>query len=499
MCERSHMWRYPDGHPDRGVFCNRTLNFRSIQAIGFDMDYTLIHYDTAVWERRAYEATRDRLDALGWPVANLQFDGGLVSLGLILDLDLGNIVKANRFGYVKKAYHGTTALSFEQQRTTYGRTFIDLADSRWVFLNTLFGISEGCMYAQAVNLLDEQKIKGVMGYRKLYEQIRSCLDEAHMEGSLKREIAANPAEYVIQDPDLALSLLDLKHAGKKLLLITNSEWQYTRSMMAWTIDKHLPDFMRWTDLFDLMIVSAGKPDFFDTRKPMFRVIDDEGHLEPINSIVENGIYLGGNAPMVENFLGVPGDEILYVGDHIFADVKVSKSRLQWRTALVVRELESEISAAEGFRPKQQRLAQLMEDKEELEHRFSRLRIQLQRIEKGYGPRPDARNPDHLKKEIQALRAELVNLDSQIAPLAKEASELTNRRWGPLMRAGNDKSHLARQIERYADIYTSRVSNLIHYTPFVYIRAPRGSLPHDINQPFDDPSHLASGRVSSLGD
>jgi 5'-nucleotidase len=39
-----------------------------------------------------------------------------------------------------------------------------------------------------------------------------------------------------------------------------------------------------------------------------------------------------------------------------------------------------------------------------------------------------------------------------------------------MRAGNDKSRLARQIERHADVYTSRVSNLLHLTPFGYLRA-----------------------------
>jgi hypothetical protein len=47
-----------------------------------------------------------------------------------------------------------------------------------------------------------------------------------------------------------------------------------------------------------------------------------------------------------------------------------------------------------------------------------------------------------------------------------------------MRAGIDKSFLARQIERYADAYVSRVANLLFYTPFVYLRAPRVTLPHD---------------------
>lgn len=32
----------------RGIFCSRTLNLRSISAIGYDMDYTLIHYNVAV-------------------------------------------------------------------------------------------------------------------------------------------------------------------------------------------------------------------------------------------------------------------------------------------------------------------------------------------------------------------------------------------------------------------------------------------------------------------
>ena len=34
------------------------------------------------------------------------------------------------------------------------------------------------------------------------------------------------------------------------------------------------------------------------------------------------------------------------------------------------------------------------------------------------------------------------------------------------------------IERYADAYTSRVSNLLYVTPFGYLRASGGTLPHD---------------------
>lgn len=47
--------------------------------------------------------------------------------------------------------------------------------------------------------------------------------------------------------------------------------------------------------------------------------------------------------MIESSLGVHGDEILYVGDHIYTDVSQSKVHLRWRTALICRELEEEVS------------------------------------------------------------------------------------------------------------------------------------------------------------
>ena len=36
----------------------------------------------------------------------------------------------------------------------------------------------------------------------------------------------------------------------------------------------------------------------------------------------------------------------------------------------------------------------------------------------------------------------------------------------------------RQVEKYADIYTSRVSNLLVYTPYKHFLCPRQSLAHD---------------------
>ncbi len=463
---------------ERGIFCNRTLNLRSIGAIGYDMDYTLVHYRVEEWERRAYEHIKRRVEERGWPVKDLEFDPSSMVRGLIIDTELGNVVKANRFGYVKRAVHGTQPLGFDAQRRAYARTIADLGEDRYVFLNTLFSLSEACLYGQLVDLLDRHELPGVLGYRDLYEIVRTSLDNTHMEGLLKAEIIADPARFVELDPEIPLTLLDQRNAGKKLLLITNSEWSYTSAMMDYTFNDFLPANTTWRDLFSLIIVSARKPGFFATRSPFFEVASEDGLLKPtLREPEHDGIYLGGNATDVEEYLGLSGDQILYVGDHIFSDVHVSKNVLRWRTALILRELEDEITATAGFEHIQDELSHLMAQKEDLEFRHSQARLMLQRKRGRYGPEVDA-PVNQLERKLSKLRSQISNLDEKIAPLAVSFGELSNRRWGPLMRGGNDKSHMARQVERYADIYTSRVSNFLYHTPFLYLRAPRGSLPHD---------------------
>lgn len=469
-----------DPGPARGVFCNRTLNMRSIKALGCDMDYTLVHYDVPAWERRAYEHVRARLVARGLPLAGVNFDPDLFTRGLILDVELGNVVKANRFGYVTRAAHGTRLLSHEEQRAAYAQVWVDLSEPRWVFLNTLFSLSEVCLYAQLVELLDHGAAgnHAALGYRGLYELVRKTMNATHLEGELKAEVVADPERYVVLDPELPIALLDQKHAGKLLLLITNSEWDYTRAMMSYSVDRFLPDGMNWRQLFDIVIVQAGKPGFFEARSPLYEVVDETGLLRPYREkLQKGGAYLGGSARQVEEDLGLTGEEILYVGDHVYADVHVSSQIRRWRTALVLRELEHELAAEQAFSRQQQTLQRLMTEKQALEREQVQLRLCLQRIQLGYAP-PLLLDLRNAQERLRSLRTELDGLDLRIAPLARDAGELGNRRWGPLLRAGNDKSRLARQIERYADIYTSRVSNLLYVTPFAYLRAPRGSLPHD---------------------
>ncbi len=175
---------------------------------------------------------------------------------------------------------------------------------------------------------------------------------------------------------------------------------------------------------------------------------------------------------------------------MFGDVHVTKSVLRWRTALVLRELERESDAIVGFRAQEAELERRMQEKEALEDELCRSRLAMQRRRDGYGPEV-TEGDELLMARCNDLRHRIEVLDAELAPMAKAATELSNSTWGLLTRAGNDKSHLARQLERYADIYTSRVSNFLYATPFAYLGSPRGSLPHDPTTPGGTPMPTSS--------
>ncbi|MFT6629762.1 MAG: 5'-nucleotidase, partial [Flavobacteriales bacterium] len=45
-------------------------------------------------------------------------------------------------------------------------------------------------------------------------------------------------------------------------------------------------------------------------------------------------------------------------------------------------------------------------------------------------------------------------------------------------AGNENSSFGEQVENYSDLYTSRVTNFLAYSPTVEQRAPRSRMPHE---------------------
>eukprot|EP00873_Tetraselmis_striata_P025773 jgi/Tetstr1/446037/TSEL_033639.t1 len=479
----------PESMPNRAIFCNRALNLRSIKAIGYDMDYTLIHYNVNEWEGLSFEYGLDYLRSIGCPVEGLKFKPELAIRGLILDKKLGNLVKVDRFGFVKRAMHGTRMLNPREMYKAYGRELVKYADtSRWKFINTLFSISEAVLFSQLVDRLDSGYLpEYVVGrsYMALYDLVAKAQTSTIVEGKLKQEILKDPERFVELDPETPATLLDQRNAGKQLVLITNSDFQYTEAMMQYAFNRFLPAGMTWRDLFSMVIVQANKPAFFEVAQAMYEIVTDDGLMQPVADAAVGGIFCGGTAAAVQDALGVVGSDMLYVGDHIYTDAALAKTNLSWRTALIIRELEEEVAALSVGRPHRAKMKELLEKKELLGQVFNAVRTQRQRkvaSEASLGEVSELLSDEaRVNEALGQLVLHLEALDSTIAPMIETDGAHFNERWGFLSRAGvNDKSLLSNQIEKHADIYTSRVSNFFRSTPYSYFRSPMQTLAHDRN-------------------
>lgn len=451
------------------IFVNRTLNMNSIKMIGFDMDYTLVTYDVPAFEDKAYQIVVEKLIRdYGYPqeIRELKFDKNFIIRGLVIDTETGNFLKVNRYGFVRIASHGTRFFTFEEQKELFGAYGIDLTDPRYYIVHTLFSLAEGGLYAQLIDFFEARKQP--INYRRLFNEVRKSLNDSHQEEELKGDVARHPEKYLIRDRRIVDALLKLKKFGKKLALITNSDYNYSRKAMEYCFDPFLEG--SWQDVFDLIVVAANKPDFFLQRNHFLRVDPDSGLLSNFYGKIEwNGIYQGGNASIIEKHLNLEPQEILYLGDHILGDVVTLKETIGWRTGLVVQELAEEVPILEKTNEVHRQINLKMQKKEELEDKSLELREKLfLRVKDG----------GKAKEEYEALKNEMMKLDDEIRDLIFASQEDFNKNWGEVMRAGNEISRFATIVERYACIYMAGIANLFYYSPFKYYRSQRRYLAHD---------------------
>ena len=101
---------------DLAIFCNREMHGESLEAIGFDMDFTLAQYNEE-FDLLAFEGAREKLHStLGYPpeVLDFQYSPTLFRRGLVIDKQSGNIIKVDRHRYARKVVHGLTEMSSEE-------------------------------------------------------------------------------------------------------------------------------------------------------------------------------------------------------------------------------------------------------------------------------------------------------------------------------------------------------------------------------------------------
>lgn len=473
----------------RRIFVNRDLRMSGVAWIGFDMDYTLAIYDQPEMDQLSIQATVRKLIARGYPAFLLDepYETAFPIRGLLIDKRYGHILKMDRYKVVQRAYHGLQELPESQIRALYQRKKLRPTTPRYHWIDTLYALSEAALYAGIVGAFERRGLP--LDYTKVFADIRECIDEAHRDGTILDAVLADLPRFVVRDPDLAPTLHKLRSAGKRLFLLTNSRWSYTDRLMSYLLGGAMAEYPSWRNYFDLIGTSAEKPGFFQLRKP-FRDLEGE-ELKSSNLQFEKGkVYQGGNLRDLERMLGVTGDRILYVGDHIYGDILRSKKESAWRTAMIIQEMEPEVIAHDACAVDYARLDSLAELRDRLEDelRFHQARIkELTRAIQAHEPNGENgvsttdlhRERVRTKRGLDRVRATLREVDRESGPLATRISRRFHPYWGSLLKEGSEQSSFGDQVEEYACLYTSRVSNFLLYSPLQYFRSSRDLMPHEM--------------------
>ena len=447
------------------VYVNRLLNFKKIKVVGFDMDYTLVPYDIDAFEGLVHSLAVKRLvEEYGYPreAADLHFERERAIVGLVIDRRRGNLLKLSRFGKVKMAAHGLEPIDFREQAELYRERVIDLRDPDFQSLDTAFAISNGVLYAQLVQL--KKNGTPMPDYRRIDADAAECINSLHRDGSLKNLLKKDFKRWVIRDPRTAEMLERLKLYDKKLIVITNSDYSYTKDLLDYSLNPYWKKHRDWREVFDLVVTFADKPRFFEGPSRFLRIDPELGTMSNHEGPVSRGIWQGGWFGDVQEGLGVAGNEILYLGDHIHGDVVSIKKLCDWRTGLVLGGLEKEIQAIHRTRALQAEIDRLMERKSVLERASDE--AEMNRRLGG-----TARISEDDSREQDALNLRISELLDQLKPHF-------NPWWGEIFRAGSEESRYADQVEKYACIYMTRVSDLADYSPRTYFRPRRRAQAHE---------------------
>ncbi|HAK47343.1 MAG TPA: 5'-nucleotidase, partial [Spirochaeta sp.] len=406
------------------------------------------------------------VEAFGYPeaVRTLEFDFNRAIVGLIIDRRNGYLIQLSRYNKVKSSRFGTEEVPFSVQNRIYENRAIDLHDTDFVSLDTSFAISHGVLFSQLVQLKKEGH--KLPDYYDLEGNIMEAIDSLHKDGTLKTELSKDFDSYVIKDSRVSQMLERYKSAGKKLMLITNSDYAYTRILLDYAVNPFLKKHSRWQDVFDVSITLADKPRFFEQKNRFLQIDLETGLMSNHEGPVTEGLYQGGCSRILQKDLGLAGSEILYIGDHIYGDVVSIKKQCDWRTALVLGDLEVEMEGLRKSQAVQESIDALMEEKEELEDK-----ININDINRYEGKSVSRKVLDDLYSRIDAL-------NSRISDLIVKYRSFFNPFWGEILRAGSEESRYAEQVERYACIYMTRVSDLYDHSPRTYFRPRKRVLPHE---------------------
>ena len=453
------------------VYINRTLNMKKIQAVGFDMDLTLVDYRTYNFEKDTHQMILKKLvEEKSYPKEILQFpfDSHKIIRGLVIDNQKGNFLKLSRYRSIRKIFNGETPVHYISRREIYPTDYIDfdLNHPRFSFIESHFSTTPSLIYMQMVEF--RKKSNSLPELPQIFKDVMEINNQIHTYQDIKKLVKGNPERYLQVNPQIAQGLEKLIQHGKRIFLVTNSDPIYADFLLKHTIDPYLKEHSSWKEIFQISITSAQKPKFFYKKNP-FQVIDPKT-LQVVSETIQpsEGLYQGGCAQELTKYLKLNEDEILYLGDQVYTDVVLLKKMCGWRTALVISELIKEKEQITKSEPLFKNIRKLMKQK-------SLIEVQIEKLVSDQIENQHHKNKQKINDCIKESKA----IDLQLQEDIQKVDQNFNPCWGELMRVGVEESLFASQAERFSCIYMSHIMDFLSQSPRTYYRAKKRLLPHEM--------------------
>uniref|UniRef100_A0A6B2L3Z5 5'-nucleotidase domain-containing protein n=1 Tax=Arcella intermedia TaxID=1963864 RepID=A0A6B2L3Z5_9EUKA len=423
-----------------------------MSAIGFDYDYTLANYNPSI-HQLIYKLAQDHLiNNMRYPVklAERSYDPHFAIRGLTYDTKNGNLLKIDYLNNLQTdaVYCGRTPLTTSQIIETYGGYHISQSYISQNMRNMIdnFSLPEICLISDTIDFFHKNDMAFDAGY--VYADVTKAISHAHTSGLLHQTILSNLDNYLpAKRPIIGEFLSKLKRKGRKLFLLTNSPFYFVNGGMSFILGSD------WLDLFDIVMVSADKPNWFTSSRPFRELHPKNGAImwSKVKEFKQGSVYVEGSMEEFTKLTQFNGYQVLYIGDHLMADVKEPSRNKGWRTGVIISELEKEIQIQSSV------------DYE------SNLKLLLQLIDK-------RRKVDMLAKDKEI--AILKDLSLEINRVRKNLKEAFNPYFGSVFRTHSNQTYFSYTLQRYADVYSSSIENFYNY-PYDYTYGVnRIYLPHE---------------------
>ncbi|XP_078470462.1 5'-nucleotidase domain-containing protein 2-like [Lampetra planeri] len=278
------------------VYVNNELCLDDIGTYGFDYDYTLALYSSALHHKIYNAALEILVKQYKYPeeLKKYEYRPDFATRGLHYDIHKGLLMKIDAFHHVQlgSVYRGYSPVPDDEVMTLYSGTHVRLHQmtdfygkgSRMKQYMDVFSIPEMTLLSSVNDHFKGNRIE--YDPIHLYKDVSDAVRDVHVKGLMYKIIEENLEEYIQSGEETYAVLQKLVSYGKKLFLITNSPFSFVNKGMLHMVGED------WRDLFDVIIVQAEKPAFFtDSAKP-FRRLDDSGCLQwdKIDKLEKGEIY-----------------------------------------------------------------------------------------------------------------------------------------------------------------------------------------------------------------